>query len=115
MNFSKSIRHTSREITPRRLAAAARALRKQADAVALFPELQPKQTPAERCTKQDESTAIWWQSIRDYRAQTWRSARRELRAMTPEQQAEVLRWFNVGPKDASYLADAVHTVKRQTL
>lgn len=68
MKFYLHIKATRRDITPRRLAIARRALQKQADAVALFPELQPTQTPQERCEQFDRETVDMVQRWRDAEA-----------------------------------------------
>lgn len=120
MKFLRHIKADNRrEITPRRLAAARRALQKQADAVALFPELQPKQTPQERCEVIDLEGVAYWQRIRNHTAETWKQARRDLRALTPEQRAQVLaRWHCPNwhpPHEAHYLADLIFCAKRETL
>lgn len=114
MKFDRSIKATRRPVTGRRLAAARRALQRQADAVALFPELAPAETPAERVDRFDAEAVAMVQRLRDHTAQTWRRARRQLRALPPGQRAEVLRqWDNKFlPKQAHYLADIIWTLTR---
>ena len=114
MKFDPFIKATRRPVTGRRLAAARRALQRQTEKVALFPELAPKETPAERVHRFDSDSVAMVQRMRDHQAQTWRKARRQLRALTPEQRAEVLaQWNNKFlPKTAVYLADIVFTVTR---
>lgn len=116
MKFDRFIRAERRSITGRRLAAAKRALQRQADAVALFPELQPTETPEQRCERFDLASVATVQRWRDDEAKRWRRARRELRAMTAEQQAQVdRRWAQnrFMPKTAVYLLESIRAVKKE--
>jgi len=79
MKFQPHIKATRREVTPRRLAAARRALARQADAVALFPDLQPTETPQQRCDRFDLDGVAMVLRWRDAEAARWRRARRTLR------------------------------------
>ena len=119
MKFDPHIKATnSREVTPRRLAAARRALQRQADAVALFPELQPTQTPQERCEQADRDTVAMVQRWRDDEAARWRKARRQYRAL-PEQtraQVDARFWGNrFMPKNAVYLIETIRGVLKEVL
>jgi hypothetical protein len=111
MQFQPHLKATRRPVTGRRLSAARRALKRQTDAVALFPELAPTETPAERVDRIDADSVEMVQRWRDHAAKTWRRARRQLRALTPAQRAAVLkRWNNPHlPKQACYLADLIHS------
>jgi hypothetical protein len=116
MKFSPHIKATRRAITPRRLAAARRALQNQADAVALFPELQPTQTPQERCDQFDAEAVAMVQRWRDHEAATWKRARQMFRALPSAQRAEVQAryWGNrFMPKTAVYLLETIHTVTKE--
>jgi hypothetical protein len=116
MRFNRYPRRTFRPITGRRLSAARRAIQRQADEVALFPELQPTETPEQRIARMDAAAEAHWQTIRDQTAATWRRARREFRSLTPAQRDQVLaRWHAPNwhpPHDAHYLADLIHTATR---
>ena len=114
MQFDRFIKATRRPVTGRRLAAARRALQRKADAVALFPDLAPTETAAERVDRFDAESVATVQRWRDHAAQTWRRARRQLRELTPEQHAAVMaQWNNKFlPKQAHYLADIIFTVTR---
>ena len=117
MKFYPHIKATRREITPRRLAAARRALQRQADAVALFPELQPKQTPQERCEQFDQQAADMVQRWRDAEAANWKRARRLFRALESEARARVEEryWGNrFMPKTAVYLLEVIRAVTNET-
>jgi len=116
MKFNPHIKATRREITPRRLAAARRALQAQADAVALFPELQPKQTPQQRCEQFDQAAVEMVQRWRDAEADRWRRARRMFRALPPatRTQVEARFWDNrFMPKTAGYLIETIHAVNKE--
>jgi hypothetical protein len=116
MKFSPHLKATRREITPRRLAAARRALQRQADAVALFPELQPTQTPQERCEQFDAETVAMVQRWRDHEAASWRRARRMFRALPSQQRAQVETrfWGNrFMPKTAVYLLENIYAVNKE--
>jgi len=114
MEFYPHIKATNtRAVTPRRLAAARRALQRQADAVALFPELQPTQTPQQRCEQADRETVAMVQRWRDREAKNWKRARRMFRALTPTTRAQVeMRfWGNrFMPKTAVYLIETIRAV-----
>ena len=116
MRFERYPRRVLRPITGRRLSAARRALQRQADAVALFPELQPTETPQQRIARLDAEAAAHLQKIRDHTAATWRRARRTLRTLTPAQFAQVMaRWHSPNwhpPHEAHYLADLIWTATR---
>jgi hypothetical protein len=92
MKFSPHIKATRRAITPRRLAAARRALQAQAEAVAMV------------------------QRWRDHEAASWKRARRMFRALPPAQRAEVEAryWGNrFMPKTAVYLLETIHAVTKE--
>ena len=113
MKFQSHIKATRREVTPRRLAAARRALTRQAEAVALFPDLQPTETPQERCDRFDLEGVAMVQRWRDDEADRWRRARRTLRTLSAEQRAQVHARFTLNrfmPKTAVYLLEVIRTV-----
>ncbi len=116
MRFERYPRRVLRPITGRRLSAARRALQREADKVALFPELQPTETPEQRIARLDANAEAHLQKIRDHTAATWRRARRALRTLTPAQLAQVMaRWHCPHwhpPHEAHYLADLIHTATR---
>ena len=113
MKFTRQPRQVLRPLTGRRLSAARRALQRQADEVALFPELQPTETPEQRIARLDADAQVHLQRIRDHTAATWRRARRALRSLTPGQLAQVMdRWHCPNwhpPHEAHYLADLIWT------
>lgn len=78
------------QATKQRLAAAKRAIQRERDAVPLFPELAPQETPEERIARVDAEVAAYWQRMRDHRAKQWRKARRWLYSMPEEQRKQIL-------------------------
>ncbi len=113
MKFRRQFRRVLRPLTGRRLSAARRALQREADKVALFPELQPTETPEQRIARLDANAEAHFQRMRDHTAATWRRARRAFRTLTPEQRDQVLARWNAPtwhpPHEAHYLADLIHT------
>ena len=113
MKFQPHIKAIRREVTPRRLAAARRALTRQAEAVALFPDLQPTETPQQRCDRFDLDGVATVQRWRDAEADRWRRARRTLRTLSAEQRAQVHARFTLNrfmPKTAFYLLEIIRAV-----
>jgi hypothetical protein len=117
VKFRRQFRRVLRPVTGRRLSAARRALQREADKVALFPELQPTETPAQRIARLDAAAEAHFQRLRDHTAATWRRARRAFRSLTPEQREQVLSRWNAPtwhpPHEAHYLAALIHTATRQ--
>ena len=116
MKFRRQFRRVLRPITGRRLSAARRALKREADEVALFPELQPTETPEQRIARLDAAAEAHFQTLRDHTAATWRRARRTYRTLTPAQREQVLARWNAPtwhpPHEAHYLADLIFTATR---
>ena len=116
MKFARQYRRVLRPVTGRRLSAARRALQRQADEVALFPELQPTETPEQRIARLDTDAKAHFQRLRDHTATTWRRARRAFRSLSAIQREQVLARWNAPtwhpPHEAHYLADLIHTATR---
>lgn len=113
MKFERYIKATPRPISNRRLAAAKRSLQRQADEVALFPELAPTQTPLERCQHFDQVSQTWVQSWRNERAARWRKARKQWNELSEFQAALVqIRYVHnhFMPGDPTYLLDIIRDV-----
>jgi hypothetical protein len=68
MKFRRQFRRVLRPVTGRRLSAARRALQRQAEEVALFPELQPTETPEQRIARLDVEADAHFQRLRDHTA-----------------------------------------------
>jgi hypothetical protein len=111
MRFNRyPLRHTVRIWTPRMLAAAGRAVRRELDSVALFPELARYQTIEDRKAEVEQWSASFSARMRAYNANAWRRARRELRALPPTTRAGLVRYWNAAgcPGDPTYLLDLLH-------
>lgn len=83
MRFVPYGRLEPRPVTPRRLAAARRAIQRQKDKIALLLPVLPDDfgTPEERVESFDRQLAINEQAWRDSRARMWRKGRRKLREL----------------------------------
>jgi len=112
MRFRRQEKIEGRGISPRRLAAAKRALQRQADALPLFSaQIKAEQpTPEERIINHDNNFADWKQGCRDAAAKTWREARAKLRALPREEQEMILKYWNKSgmPAAAHYFATVMH-------
>jgi len=73
-----------REWTARRIAAAKRAVQREADDMALFPELRRFHTEQERMSQQDGNYLRLAAALRKGKARCWRDCRRILRELPPE-------------------------------
>ncbi len=104
MRFSRMPRAESRPITPRRLAASERYLKKQIAKAGLFAEEVAAELPtaAERIENHDSGYQEWWQKMRDTAAATWRKQRARLRRYPADEQRQILTaWAASGvPGDA---------------
>ena len=98
-----------RPITPRRLQASARALRREQESHPLFAKqiAEEQPTPEERLVQIEAGQVAHWQRIRDFTAQTWRAARRILHSLPDDQQAILIEEWNNAPfpAGAAYFAD----------
>lgn len=110
MRFQPQIKRTKREWTGRRVAAAARAVRRERESVALFPELSRYATVEERIAEVDADGAAMVDRWRAHAAKSWRKARRLIAAMPELQRRGMLRYWQEShcPADPSYLLDAIH-------
>lgn len=117
IRFKRALKSEKRGATPRRLAAAKRALRRQADALPLFSEqIKDEQpTPEERIKSFDNSHAEFAQRLRDHDAKSWRKARVQLRSLPREEQEVVLTFWNKSsmPANAGYFATVMHNYIEQ--
>lgn len=98
--------------TPRRVAAAERAVAREAEACATVPELRRFSTVAERIEQIDQTQADRFTRLRDFRARLWREARAALRSLDPNTRAAVLdRWnTRIYPGDPTYLFACIQRV-----
>ena len=105
-----------RGISPRRLAAARRAIDKANEAMALLPEFQVTETLAERCARYDAETVAAVRRWRNADAKNWKCARLLVRTLTPDQVNELnrRRRFNrFMPKTAVYLSESIQVITKQ--
>lgn len=89
-----SLTREKRAWTPLRLKAAERAVKKEADAMPLFPELRRVQTVEERIVKMDNREDVITKRLRDWKAQTWRKARAYLRTLSASERERLLAKWN---------------------
>lgn len=119
MKFERYLRVRQAEPpSARRLAAARRAIQRDLDSVALFPELARFKTPEERIERMDEAGRAYWQDMRNFRARKWREARRQIRELPEHLRQQVLAYWNKTngfhcPFDPHYLLDHIHQLTRK--
>jgi len=96
-----------RGATPRRIAAAKRALQRQREALPLFSQqiAESQPTPEERIRQMDDRLCRQIEEDRSRRADGWRQARTLLRSMSDRNKEALLDYWNRShyPKDPSYL------------
>lgn len=99
-----------REWTPRRLAAARRAVKREQGSVPLFPELAKYKTVDDRVKELDQNHLAFALKFRARHAEQWREARRRMKQLNPgTRHALALCWNQGGqPKDPVYLLDLIH-------
>jgi septation ring formation regulator EzrA len=113
MRFKRYPRWEPYEVTPRKLAAARRAVEKDKDRYPLFPELLKHQTAEERIAAIASDREQWWQQMRDHRAKQWRRARQALRDLKSGPRAAIKRYWRTSgfPGDPDYLLSMIHEHK----
>jgi hypothetical protein len=98
-----------RQITPRRLGAAKRALAREREHRPLLAQqiASEQPTPEQRIRDHDAQANAHWQHIRDHCAATWRSARSILFALPGAEREALLDEWNRSslPGSAGYFAD----------
>ncbi|WP_224962599.1 hypothetical protein [Geomonas subterranea] len=107
----------TRGVTPRRLAAARRALQNERDKLPLFADLiaETQPTPEDRIKKVDAGLIEQMHEARDRYAGYWRRIRQNLRAMDPEERKHLLWYWNrsMMPATPEYLAGLIHSWNEQ--
>jgi len=113
MRFTRYPKSESYQITPRKLAAARRAVQRQKDRYPLFPELVTHNTPEERLDSIATHRTRWWQTMRDRQARQWRRARKASRDLPRGPKAAITRYWQVCgyPGDPVYLLSIIHEHK----
>lgn len=109
--FGRDYKAPSRGVTPRRLAAAKRAIQRDRDNNALTPELvRPENCdPITRIQHHDRRMDAFTENMRAFKSRTWRKARRRLRCLPREvQRLVILTWnYQHYPREAAYFAGHV--------
>jgi hypothetical protein len=113
MRHGIQYRPVPRGLTPRRLAAARRALSRERDRYALFADevAAEQETPEQRIDRFDLRMLEQEQAHRDLAAKHWRWGRRQLEAVSEEIRDQILSDWNKAwtPSEAHYFADFVRT------
>lgn len=117
MRFDRYPSKDPRPVTPPRMAAARRAVKREAESVALFPELRRFTTPEERLAQVDEDSAGRHRYMRAFMAAAWRQARREIKTLRPLQAEGILRWWAKGvcPGDPTYLLGSIRDARERSV
>lgn len=117
MRYAVRHRLRPRGATPRRLAAAQRALRRECDRHALFAEqVRSEQgTAQQRIERFDQELLDADQRHRELAATQWRWGRRQIARLSAEVRAQILSQWNCSsiPPTAAYFADFVRRRMRQ--
>ena len=112
MRFFRYPRPLQREITSRRLSAARRAIQRDRDSWALFPEYVKHHTAEERIAAVDEDVSAAFQLRRHQRAEAWRRARAALRQMPEQQRRDAMEFWQRGiyPASPEYLLALIRSI-----
>jgi hypothetical protein len=110
MRFNRYPKGEAYQITPRKLAAARRAVQREKDRYPLFPELLKHQTAEDRLASIANEQEAWWQQMLDRHANMWRKARQSLNRLPPGPRAAIKRYWKICgcPGDPVYLLTLVH-------
>lgn len=106
-------KHQAEPASPQRRRAAERAVRRDADAVPLFPELRRYSCVDDRLAEGDAWRKEFRTRMRASRAHDWRRVRAEMRALNPITRAGLLRWWDAWLSDRNplYLISAIHKIR----
>jgi hypothetical protein len=109
MHFQRVGFYQPKGATPRRLAAAKKAIQREKDKWELFPENQTKVTPEERIARTDAGSIRVQKENRLKTARDWRIARASLRSLTEPLKGEVFRAWQTGmyPGTPAYLISLI--------
>lgn len=114
MRFTRyMLKETSYEVTPRKLAAARRAIERDRERCGLFPEMMQFTAVDDRVDAITRHRQLWVADQRQHQADGWRKARRLLRDLPPITQAGVRRYWAKGvfPGAPVYLLGLIHDAK----
>jgi len=115
MRFDRyQIAKVPREVTPRRMAAARRAVARELAEIPLFPELARDSSAEERMERLQTESLEFRRRMRQDRAEAWRRARAAMRALPGVSAAGVAAyWARFRcPGSPEYLADIITQVRR---
>lgn len=104
-----------RGLTPRRLAAARRALARERSRYVLFADQLDQESPEERITKADLQLLEQDQACRNLAARHWKWGRRQLARLPWDIRRELIARWNRSwiPPTAAYFADFVRSETRK--
>lgn len=108
MRFKRLLREKPKtERTPRRVAAAKKAVQAQRDKLGMFADQFPVETVEERLDRIDQARIDWSKSFRSQRAASWFKARRLLLSQPDEVRQALIEEWNAAPYPGSpeYLLD----------
>ena len=110
MRFTRYPKGEAYQITPRKLAAARRAVQREKDRYPMFPELLKHQIAEDRLASIANEQEAWWQQMRDRQANGWRKARQSLNRLPAGPRAAIKRYWKICgcPGDTVYLLTPVH-------
>jgi hypothetical protein len=110
MRFTRYPKGEAYQITPRKLAAPRRAVRREKDRYPLFPELVRHQAAEDTLASIAAQRETWWQEMRERQAKLWRNARQALRDLTTGPRAAIKRYWEICgcPGDPAYLLTIIH-------
>ena len=114
MRFKRyMLKETSYEVTPRKLAAAKKAIERDRERCGLFPEMMQFTTVDDRVNAIARHRQLWVAERRQIQADGWRKARRLLRDLPPTTRAAVRRYWAHGvfPGDPGFLLGLIHDAK----
>ena len=95
MRFTRYPKDEPYQATPRKLAAARRAVQREKDRYPLFPELLKHQNAEERLASIAVERENWWQEMRDRHAKLWKNGRQALREAPAGSRAAIKRYWKI--------------------
>lgn len=111
MRFTRyMMRETSYQMTPRKVAAARKAIEQDRERCGLFPEMMQFTTVEDRVDAIARHRSLWVADMRQHQADNWRRARRLLRELPPGTRTGIRRYWaqSIMPGDPVYLLGLIH-------
>lgn len=96
--------------TARKIKNAERAVQRELDSIPLFPKLARYSTAEQRLDQIDASMMVYWKSMRDHDAKTWKKFRKRLASVPQEEAQRFLKYWNAHvmfPGEACYASDTL--------